>query len=148
MSNVTAEWLIENLKLEPHSEGGWFCQTFNDRPEDGGRSYSTLIYYLLEGGDVSKWHRVDASEVWHWYAGAPMRLTISPDGLAAESHLLGSDFLAGERPQVVVPRHHWQTARSMGDWSLVGCTVAPGFQVSTFEIADQKLMPHANTPVG
>ena len=143
MSNVTAEWLINNLKLEPHSEGGWFRQTFIDQPESGERAYSTLIYYLLEGGEVSKWHRVDASEVWHWYAGAPMRLTISPDGLTAESHVLGNDFLAGERPHVVVPKHHWQTARSMGDWSLVGCTVAPGFLYANFEIADQKSMPRA-----
>lgn len=140
MSDVTAEWLINNLKLEPHSEGGWFRQTFIDLPKDGGRAHSTLIYYLLEGSEVSKWHRVDAAEVWHWYAGAPMRLTISADGLRADGYLLGNDFLAGERPHVVVPQQHWQTARSMGDWSLVGCTVAPGFLHSNFEIADQASM--------
>ncbi|MBI4046035.1 cupin domain-containing protein [Paradevosia shaoguanensis] len=143
MSRVTAQWLIENLKLEPHMEGGWFRQTFLDQPANGGRAHSTLIYYLIEGGDVSKWHRVDAAEVWHWYAGAPLRLTVSPDGLAAQSHVLGTDFLAGERPQAIVPQQHWQTARSLGDWSLVGCTVAPGFLVSKFEIADPATMPHA-----
>jgi len=142
MSNVTAEWLINELKLEPHSEGGWFRQTFIDMPEDGGRAYSTLIYYLLEGTDYSRWHRVDASEVWHWYAGAPMRLTVSPDGLTAQSTILGNDFLKEERPQLMVPRHHWQTARSLGDWTLVGCTVAPGFLPSYFEVADQQAMPN------
>ena len=146
MSELTAQWLIDNLNLEPHSEGGWFRQTFIDPVDDGSRAHSTLIYYLLEADEVSKWHRVDACEVWHWYAGAPMRLTTSSDGLAAGTHLLGNNFLAGERPHVVVPKDHWQTARSLGDWTLVGCTVAPGFLYSNFEIADQASMPIAPLP--
>ncbi|HEY4201462.1 MAG TPA: cupin domain-containing protein [Devosiaceae bacterium] len=133
---ITAQWLIEKLELEPHTEGGWFRQTFKDMRENGERAHSTAIYYLLEGHDVSRWHRVDAAEVWHWYAGGPMRLTVSADGQKAKSHLLGNDFSAGELPQVMVPRDHWQTARSLGAWTLVGCTVAPGFERSGFELSE------------
>jgi predicted cupin superfamily sugar epimerase len=134
--NLTAEWLITELALERHPEGGWYRQTFKDENPSGGRALSTAIYFLLEGDDVSSWHRVDAAEVWHFYAGAPLRLTISGDGSSAQSHVLGADFAAGERPQVVVPKDYWQTARSLGEWTLVGCTVAPGFEFSGFELSE------------
>jgi predicted cupin superfamily sugar epimerase len=133
---LTAAWLIAELGLERHPEGGWYRQTFKDESPGGGRAFSTAIYFLLEGDDLSRWHRVDAAETWHYYAGAPLRLTISGDGATAQSHLLGIDFAAGQRPQVTVPKDHWQTARSLGDWTLVGCTVAPGFEFSGFELSE------------
>jgi predicted cupin superfamily sugar epimerase len=134
---ITAEEIISLLELERHPEGGWYRQTFEDTPEAGMRAQSTAIYYLLEGGDLSAWHRVDAAEVWHWYAGAPLKLRLSHEGNVIDEYTLGPDLVAGQRPQVVVPRHCWQTAKSLGGWTLVGCTVAPGFQFSGFEIAPE-----------
>jgi predicted cupin superfamily sugar epimerase len=96
----------------------------------GGRAHSTLIYYLLEAGDRSAWHRVDSAEIWHWYAGAPLELLVD-----RSAFVLGNDFAAGQRPQGIVPRHAWQSARSLGEWTLVGCTVAPGFEFAHFELA-------------
>jgi predicted cupin superfamily sugar epimerase len=132
---VTAAELIAILRLERHPEGGWFRQTFVDQPDANGRPHSTAIYYLLEGHDQSAWHRVDAVEIWHWYAGAPLRLRISHDGRSLEEIALGTDLGAGQQPQAVVPTGSWQSARSLGEWTLVGCTVAPGFQFSGFELA-------------
>ena len=127
--------LIAALQLQPHPEGGWFRQTFRD-DVPGGRARSTLIYYLLEHGDQSAWHRVDAAEVWHWYAGAPLELRVDRQLLT-----LGSDLAAGHRPQGIVPPHAWQSARSLGDWTLVGCTVAPGFEFEHFELAPKGFEP-------
>jgi predicted cupin superfamily sugar epimerase len=135
MTQVTATELISLLGLEPHIEGGFYRQTFADVPGASGRPHSTLIYYLLTNRQAGAWHRVDSAEVWHWYAGAPMTLRISRDGKAITDQVLGNDFLAGERPQVVIPGQAWQQAICLGDWSLVGCTVAPGFQFSKFERA-------------
>lgn len=126
---MSADEIIALLELERHPEGGWFRQTFRDDAA-GGRAYSTLIYYLLEAGDRSAWHRVDSAEVWHWYAGAPLELRVGRAAIA-----LGNDLSAGQRPQGVVPRGAWQSARSLGDWTLVGCTVAPGFEFAQFELA-------------
>jgi len=134
MSALTAREVIETLGMARHPEGGWYVQTFEDDAQVEGRARSTAIYYLLEAGDASHWHRVDAVEVWHWYAGAPLQLRIS-DGTSVDEHVLGPDLAAGQRPQVVVPRNGWQSARSAGDWTLVGCTVAPGFRFSGFELA-------------
>jgi len=141
VSELTAQDVIALLELERHPEGGWFRQTFADPAPDGARHLSTAIYYLLEGGDLSAWHRVDAAEVWHWHAGAPLRLRLSHGGKVIDEHLLGPDLKSAERPQVVVPRHCWQTARSLGAWTLVGCTVAPGFQFSGFELAERDWEP-------
>ncbi len=127
--------VIASLKLAPHPEGGWYRETFRDPHEVDGRSVSTAIYYLLDVGDVSDWHRVDAAEAWHWYAGGPMVITISPDGHDASAYHLGPDLATGQRPQLVVPAGHWQTATSLGAWTLVGCTVAPGFRFEGFELA-------------
>ena len=141
MTDLGAEEVIALLELERHPEGGWYRQTFADQSPDGARHHSTAIYYLLEGGDNSAWHRVDAAEVWHWHAGAPLRLRLSHQGKVIDEYVLGPDLGAGERPQVVVPRHCWQTAKSLGAWTLVGCTVAPGFQFSGFELAGKGWQP-------
>ena len=139
--SLAAEEIIALLELERHPEGGWYRQTFEDSPEAGARAQSTAIYYLLEGADLSAWHRVDAAEVWHWYAGAPLKLRLSHEGKVIDEYTLGPELAAGQRPQVVVPRHCWQTARSFGAWTLVGCTVAPGFQFSGFEMAEVNWEP-------
>ncbi|MDB5623612.1 MAG: cupin [Devosia sp.] len=134
MSAPSAAEIIALLGLERHPEGGWYAQTFADAAGPDGRAHSTAIYFLLEGGDRSHWHRVDAAEVWHWYAGAPLVLEIA-DSSGSWALALGGDLLGGERPQAVVPRGAWQAARSTGEWTLVGCTVAPGFRFSGFELA-------------
>jgi len=134
MSTLTAREVIETLGMARHPEGGWYVQTFEDDAQVEGRARSTAIYYLLEAGDASHWHRVDAVEVWHWYSGAALQLRIS-NGTSIAEHVLGPVLAAGQRPQVVVPRNGWQSARSDGDWTLVGCTVAPGFRFSGFELA-------------
>ncbi|MEL6436390.1 MAG: cupin domain-containing protein [Pseudomonadota bacterium] len=137
-----ADEIRQMLNMKPHPEGGWYAETFRDEAGNGGRSHSTAIYFLLEGGDVSHWHRVtDAVEVWHHYAGAPMVITLSPNGHDAQAHRLGTNFGIGERPQVIVPANWWQTAASLGHWTLVGCTVSPGFEFSSFELAEPDWRP-------
>lgn len=138
---VTAEEIIAALNLVPHPEGGHFRETFRDDPGDGERAHSTAIYYLLRAGEVSRWHRVDATEVWHWYAGAPLELSQSPVGGTPTMQILGDRIMAGERPQIIVPAGVWQSARSLGDWTLVGCTVAPGFEFAGFELAPEDWRP-------
>lgn len=128
--------VVALLGLQPHPEGGFYKETFRDPVTlPSGRAASTAIYYLLGVGEVSEWHRVDAAEVWHWHAGAPMVITMSPDGHDAEAHHLGPDLGLKQRPQLVVPANWWQTATSLGAWTLVGCTVAPGFDFKGFEMA-------------
>lgn len=138
---TTAADIIATLGLEPHPEGGHFVEMFRDAP-DGGRGHSTAIYFLLARGERSHWHRVlDAAEVWHYYAGAPLTLSISPDGRQTRDHRLGPDVMAGERPQIVVPAGQWQAAASDGEWTLVGCTVAPAFAFEAFELAPPDWAP-------
>ena len=127
-----AEKIIRLLGLKPHPEGGHYRETFRDG--DGVRAHSTAIYFLLKAGERSHWHRIDAVEIWHWYRGAPLELRVAAAG-GIETHVLGNDFAKGEAPQVVVPRDAWQAARSLGDYTLVGCTVAPGFLFEHFELA-------------
>jgi uncharacterized protein len=138
---LEAEDVIRLFDLQPHPEGGHFRQTFRDeRTIDGGRAASTAIYFLLARGERSHWHRVDAVEIWHHYAGAPLRLSIAgADGTRVVK--LGVDFVAGEEPQAVVPAGAWQAAEILGDWALVGCTVAPGFEFSAFELAPPDWSP-------
>ncbi len=144
---MTAEEVALLLGLHPHPEGGFFRETFRDPGRAPGesrseRGVSTAIYYLLRDGEVSAWHRVhDAAEVWHHYAGAPVELALSGDGRSVETLRLGSDLMAGERPQAVVPAGVWQTARAIGGWTLVGCTVAPGFEFTSFEMAPEGWEP-------
>lgn len=132
---LTAEEIVRLLGLRPHPEGGFFCETFRAAAPNGGRGASTAIYYLLRRGEVSAWHRVDADEVWHYYAGSPLELTLAAEGQERYGMRLGQDLAAGERPQAVVPAGVWQSARSLGDWTLVGCTVAPAFEFAGFEMA-------------
>lgn len=147
MDTLSAREVVRLLDLKPHPEGGYFRETFRDAATDGkGRAASTLIYYLLDVGDVSEWHRCDAAEVWHWYAGAPLVLTVSPNGHDAQAQHLGQDLVAGHRPQFVVPAGWWQTATSLGAWTLVGCTVAPGFDFSGFEMAPPGWRPTPRPP--
>lgn len=136
-----ANAIIAKLNLQRHPEGGWYAETFRDNAEVDGRACSTAIYYLLEKGDRSHWHRVDGVETWHFYAGAPLELCISPDGKWTEMLVLGADVLNGEMPQIVVHKDHWQSATSTGEWTLVGCTVAPGFQFAGFEMAPKGWEP-------
>ena len=134
---MTADEIIARLGLQPHPEGGHFCETFRSAGAagPGSRGASTAIFFLLRAGERSHWHRVDADEVWHHYAGAPLKLSMSDDGRTTRHLRLGSDFGLGEMPQIVVPRGVWQAARSLGNWTLVGCTVAPAFDFAGFELA-------------
>lgn len=126
--------LIAHLGLQPHPEGGHFRETFRDA--NAGRAHSTAIYFLLRRGEASRFHRVDAAEVWHFYRGAPLELRIGGDVV-----ILGPDLESGQQPQAVVPPGAWQAARSLGDYTLVGCTVAPGFEFSAFEMAPDGFSP-------
>jgi len=131
-----AESIIASLGLRPHPEGGFYAETWRASTPDGRPAGST-IYYLLRAGEGSHWHRLDAAEVWHFYAGDPLILSIA-DGEAAEEpirHVLGADLEAGQRPQVIVPAGAWQAARVRGAWTLVGCTVSPAFRFEGFELA-------------
>ena len=141
LAELAASEVARLFDLAPHAEGGWYRETFRDHEPDDGRGHSTAIYYLLAAGDRSHWHRVDAAEVWHYYAGAPLQLSRSADGGVATRHILGPDIRKGEAPQIVVPRRYWQSAVSLGAWSLVGCTVAPGFVFSGFEMAPPDFAP-------
>jgi predicted cupin superfamily sugar epimerase len=141
---ASAADIIRLLELQPHPEGGYFREMFRDPCQMEGRSVSTAIYYLLKKGERSHWHRVDAAEVWHYYAGAPLALHIAESEKSKPStNVLGKNIAAGERPQIVVTEGHWQAAETLGDWTLVGCTVAPGFELSGFELARKDWSPGA-----
>jgi uncharacterized protein len=145
ISSLTAREVIGLLDLKPHPEGGHYRETFRDAarilaPHQAQRSVSTAIYFLLGSGERSHWHRLDAAEIWHWYAGATLRLSLAVDG-RVESVRLGSDLLGGERPQGVVAAGVWQSAQSLGAWSLLGCTVAPAFEFAGFEVAPRDFAP-------
>ncbi|CAN5147659.1 cupin domain-containing protein [soil metagenome] len=138
---LSASEIIARLDLKPHPEGGHYRETFRDvRTVDGGRAASTAIYFLLTRGERSHWHRVDAVEIWHHHAGSALMLRIADDN-GERTIRLGPDMIAGEQPQAIVPAHAWQAAESTGDWTLVGCTVAPGFDFSTFELAPPDWSP-------
>lgn len=135
---IDVQEIRETFAMKPHPEGGFYVETFRD-------DASSAIYFLLEAGEVSSWHRLDhAAEIWHFHAGAPLRLTISHDGVATTSFRLGIDISAGERPQAVVPAGCWQTAVTLGSWTLVGCTVAPAFDFARFELAPKGWHPGSN----
>ncbi len=137
----SASDIIARLDLKPHPEGGHFRETFRDRRFDtDGRARSTAIYFLLARGERSHWHRIDAVECWHYYAGDTLTLHINEDGVT-RSVRLGPDLAAGEVPQAVVPAQAWQAAESTGEWTLVGCTVAPGFDFAKFELAPKGWKP-------
>ncbi|MGE0665314.1 MAG: cupin domain-containing protein [Sphingomonadales bacterium] len=134
-----ADGIIERLGLQPHPEGGHYREIF--RAPGEGRSAVTSIYYLLRAGERSHWHRVDATEIWHWYAGAPLLMSMSVDGVAITRSVLGNQLDLGQRPQAVIPPHVWQAAQSQGNWTLIGCTVSPGFEFAGFEMAPEGWVP-------
>lgn len=131
---MTAQEIIDHLRLEQHPEGGWFCETW--RADNAGRATGTCIYFLLAAGESSHWHRVDATEIWLYHSGAPLILSLSAtDDGPATDHILGPDLSKGA-PQLIVPENHWQAARTTGDYTLASCTVSPGFQFDGFELAE------------
>ena len=141
-AGLTPANIIETLGMSPHPEGGHYVETFRDT-SGGARGHSTAIYYLLPAGRISAWHRVDAAEIWHYHAGAPLELSLFEAGRRMAMRL-GADLLGGERPQGIVPAGAWQSAKSLGAWTLVGCTVAPGFEFARFEIAGPGQIPDAD----
>jgi predicted cupin superfamily sugar epimerase len=135
-SKFTAAEIIGRLELRPHPEGGYYRETYRDARSDAqGRSLSTVIYFLLTRGNRSHWHRIDAAEIWHYYAGSALELQIAHEGCSTHAVRLGPDIASGERPQAIVPASAWQCAETTGDWTLVGCTVAPAFEFAHFEMA-------------
>ena len=137
--SLSAKEIVDRLRLSPHPEGGWYRQTWAAAPPPeapDARPAGTAIYYLLAEGQKSHWHRVDSTEIWHFYGGAPLDLRMARTAAGpAELVCLGPNLSAGEVPQAIVPAGHWQAARSTGAWSLVGCTVSPGFRFDGFELA-------------
>jgi len=131
---MTPDQIIAQLNLAPHPEGGWYRQTWV--ADGAGRAAGTCIYFLLKAGENSHWHHIDAAEIWHFYSGAPLRLNIAQTSAGPkQTHTLGPDLSAGQHPQIIVPPKQWQSAQSTGDYTLVGCTVSPGFQFETFTLA-------------
>jgi uncharacterized protein len=142
IARLGAAEIIRLLELAPHPEGGYFREIFRDPRQVEGRAASTSIYFLLAAGERSHWHRIDAAEIWHFYVGAPLALEIVADDEGpVERRVLGHDLAAGARPQLVVPARAWQAAESLGDWTLCGCTVAPGFDFAKFEFAPEGWSP-------
>ena len=143
MSELTADDVAAALGLVVHPEGGAYAETWRDTPADGSRGTGSAIVFMLRAGEVSAWHRVDAPEIWHFHAGAPVELLIASGGGALTSlvarSVVGTAVRRGERPQVVVPAGAWQSARSLGAWSLVGCTVSPAFTFEGFELASPEI---------
>lgn len=131
---MTPEDLIARLGLSRHPEGGWYRQTWVEGSQP--RASGTCIYFLLKEGEASHWHKVDATEIWHFYTGQPIELRLSAtDHGPAEVHSLGPDFNAGQVPQLIVPEGYWQMAAARSGWALVGCTVSPGFEFDGFTLA-------------
>lgn len=150
LSSLSAREVIDLLDLKPHPEGGHYRETFRDpaltpTSHQTSRSVSSAIYFLLASGERSHWHRVDAAEIWHWYAGAPLALSLALEA-GIKTVRLGCDLLAGERPQAVVGAGIWQSAESLGAFTLVGCTVAPAFEFAAFEIAPRDFSPARRRP--
>jgi hypothetical protein len=143
---MDADDIIRTLDLRPHPEGGHYCETWRPSTGPDARPVGTAIYFLLRAGERSHWHRVDAAEIWHHYAGSALTLSIAEDaGHPVREHVLGTDLAAGERPQIIVPAGAWQAAEPRGPWVLVGCTVAPGFEFEHFELAPPAWAPETQT---
>jgi predicted cupin superfamily sugar epimerase len=139
-----ARELIARLALAPHPEGGWYRETWRAEAVDGERAAGTSILFLLDAGQRSHWHRVDASELWIFQAGTPLALSTA-DGAHISSVRLGVDVVAGDRPQHVVQPHQWQAARAGAGWCLVACVVVPAFRFEGFELAPAGWSPdHAS----
>ena len=140
---MTADDCIRLLGLQPHPEGGFYRETWRSPTGADRRASGTAIYYLLQPDRGSHWHRVDATAIWHYYAGGPLELSVSRYGVHTETAVLGADLTSGERPQIVIDAHVWQSARTLGDFTLVGCTVSPGFEFSGFAMAEPGWQPGA-----
>jgi predicted cupin superfamily sugar epimerase len=130
---MTPDQIIDTLGMQPHPEGGWYKETWRDTAQP--RARGTAIYFLLEAHQHSHWHKVDAAEMWHWYAGSPMELH-QHNGDSSRIEILGPDLPNGQRPQLLVPQNYWQKSIPVGGWVLVGCTVCPGFEFAGFELAE------------
>jgi len=134
--------IIDTLGLVPHPEGGWYRETWRAPPADG-RSAGTAIHFLLEQGQRSHWHRVDADELWLWHAGSTLELRVEqPDG-AIEAVALGGDVIGGYAPQWRVPANRWQSTEARLGWALVSCVVVPGFDFAGFELAPPGWTPES-----
>jgi predicted cupin superfamily sugar epimerase len=127
--------IIAALGLAPHPEGGHYREVWRAPAEANGRGAGTAIYFLLAAGERSHWHRVDAAEAWHWYAGAPLALSVAEAAGPVERRLLGPDLGAGQAHFALVPPLWWQAAETLGAWTLAGCTVSPAFEFAGFEMA-------------
>ncbi len=138
---MSPDEVIAALGLQPHPEGGMYAETWRAPDGPAGRGYGTAIYFLLRAGEVSRWHRVDAAEMYHYYAGDPLEVRLSDGHTPATTHVVGPDVTAGARPQLVIPQAAWQSARSLGAWTLIGCTVSPGFVFEGFEMAPEGWEP-------
>jgi predicted cupin superfamily sugar epimerase len=138
---VDAREVIDRLELAPHPEGGWFRETWRGQDTAGGRPSGTAISFLLETGRPSRWHRIDAVEIWTWHGGSALELAVAPEGEEPKRAALGMDLARGHRPQAVVPAGAWQSARALGEWSLAGCIVIPGFTFQGFELAPEGWRP-------
>uniref|UniRef100_A0A914WRW7 DUF985 domain-containing protein n=1 Tax=Plectus sambesii TaxID=2011161 RepID=A0A914WRW7_9BILA len=133
--------IIKTFRMKPNPEGGWYAESYRDDSYKESRGRSSAIYFLLTKDNSSRWHRLkDSVEIWHFYAGSPVLLQMNPDGGDVVKKRLGPNLPTGERPQVAVPAGWWQTAESLGDWTLVGCTVTPGFDPEQFELAEIERM--------
>ncbi len=143
---MTPSWIIDHFAMLPHPEGGHYVETFRDAPQNGSRGAVTCIHFLLQAGEVSAWHRVDATEIWHFVAGDPLALTLSVDGHDAEARYLGPDLPNGQHAHLIVPGHCWQTAETLGRWTLVSCVVAPAFEFAGFEMAPADWHPSPRAP--
>lgn len=143
---TSAREIIAALGLEPHPEGGWFRETWRAEAPPGERAAGTAIHYLLEAGQISRWHRIDAAEIWHWHLGAPLDMALSADGRTRRDVTLGPDIAAGERPQLLVPAGWWQSAAPRGGFVLAGCTVSPAFEFAGFELAPEGWEPGSPLP--
>lgn len=132
----TIQDLIKKLELVPHPEGGYYKRTFQNKEGPDGRGHATAIYYLLEGGSFNKWHRMDSDELWFWHAGAPLTLEIANSEKHVQPHMLGPNVMANELPQLLAPAHRWQRAKSNGNWTLVSCSVSPGFTFENYDLIE------------
>lgn len=142
---MTPQWLIHHLGMMPHPEGGHYVETHRDDPKGDGRGAVTCIHFLLQAGEVSAWHRIDATEIWHFAAGDPLALTMSVNGHDCEAKRLGPDLSAGQHAHVILPPDCWQTAETLGHWTLVSCIVAPAFDFKGFELAPADWRPTPRT---
>ncbi|MEM9723857.1 MAG: cupin domain-containing protein [Pseudomonadota bacterium] len=145
-ASASAKEVVRLLDLKPHPEGGFYRETWRSPAPAGERAAGSAIFYLLDAGSFSHWHRVDADECWHWYAGGPLSLSVSRNGIDAEARHLGPELGAGQTPQIIVPKDWWQSAVSLGAWTLVGCTVAPAFEFEGFELAPPDWRPSPAGP--